>query len=284
MDVVAGLDAFRGVARKGSFTGAAESLGLPQPVVSRRVAALETELGVTLFERNSRSVMITDAGSRILPRADDVLDQIARIRRLASEEQAELIMAVPPGIDPKALAAIRRAATQPVVFAEGPPRQRSEQWSNGSVAAALVPGDEEASDISVPLGVAGVALSGHRFSFRQLLRTRAERVDQPRVLQVGVEDDRPAVGDPLRRAAWSAGWRQDQLQFGIGVSEALVRAHERGDLVLMTRREAGAAGLDWLPAQGMDLVRELRLVHTPDFCGVDQRELLVQRLTRGLVA
>ncbi|MDN5724883.1 MAG: LysR family transcriptional regulator [Propionibacteriales bacterium] len=281
MDVIAGLDAFRGVARAGSFTAAATALGLPQPVVSRRVAALEAELGVQLFERSTRTVMITEAGHRILPRAEETLDQLDRIRQLARGEMGHLIMAIPAGISPRALAAVRRGAPNSVVFEEGTPAARLDRWSNGA-AAALVPTDEEHSDIRLGLGVAGVDLDGSAFRLRQLRRSRGERGERPRVLQIGVEDDMPGVGDPLRRAAWSVGLRRDQLLFSAPAGESVVRAHERGDLLLATRREAGTVELDWLPLADLDLARHLRLLTTLDFCPDEQRHLLVERLRRGL--
>ena len=42
---------------------------MPQPVVSRRVAALERRLGGALLERSTRSVTLTELGQRVLPHA-----------------------------------------------------------------------------------------------------------------------------------------------------------------------------------------------------------------------
>lgn len=50
------------VVETGGFTRAAESLGMPASSVSRSVAKLEHELGVTLLERTTRHVALTDAG------------------------------------------------------------------------------------------------------------------------------------------------------------------------------------------------------------------------------
>lgn len=56
------LAAFEAVGRLGSFSAAADELSLTQSAVSLQVAALEEQLGVTLFVRTSRSVGFTDAG------------------------------------------------------------------------------------------------------------------------------------------------------------------------------------------------------------------------------
>ncbi|KAF1018814.1 MAG: HTH-type transcriptional regulator PgrR [Paracidovorax wautersii] len=61
-----GLTAFFAVARERSFTRAAARLGLSQTALSHAVRGLEKKLGVQLLTRNSRSVMPTDAGERLL--------------------------------------------------------------------------------------------------------------------------------------------------------------------------------------------------------------------------
>ena len=63
---------FVAVARTLSFTRAAEQLGLAQPPLSRRIKALETELGVALFERSPR-LRLTPAGRVLLERAEPAL-------------------------------------------------------------------------------------------------------------------------------------------------------------------------------------------------------------------
>ena len=54
--------AFLVTAEEGSFSAAAQALGVAQPTVGRQVAALEQELGVTLFERVGRGLVLTAAG------------------------------------------------------------------------------------------------------------------------------------------------------------------------------------------------------------------------------
>src|ERR1700751_5728889 len=50
------------VIEAGSFTAAARLLGMPKTPVSRRIAALEREVGVRLLQRTTRSLNVTDAG------------------------------------------------------------------------------------------------------------------------------------------------------------------------------------------------------------------------------
>jgi DNA-binding transcriptional LysR family regulator len=63
------LQYFEAVARHAQFTRAAAELHVAQPSVSEQIRKLEAELGVALFHRTKRRVMLTDAGARFLPRA-----------------------------------------------------------------------------------------------------------------------------------------------------------------------------------------------------------------------
>lgn len=63
------LRGFLATAETGSLSAAARKLGLTQPTLSRQVAALEAELGVTLFERLGKRLALTDTGLELLEHA-----------------------------------------------------------------------------------------------------------------------------------------------------------------------------------------------------------------------
>ena len=65
-----------GVAKRLSFTQAAEALAVAQPALSQQIAALERELGVRLFDRTNRRVSVTDAGRAFVARAERVLAEL----------------------------------------------------------------------------------------------------------------------------------------------------------------------------------------------------------------
>ena len=67
------LEAFAQVARTRGFSRAAVALGLAQPTLSERVAALERELDVRLFVRHGHSVELSEAGQALLPYAERML-------------------------------------------------------------------------------------------------------------------------------------------------------------------------------------------------------------------
>ncbi|WP_375169980.1 LysR family transcriptional regulator [Marinobacter sp.] len=74
------LRAFLTIVDQGSFSEAAELLHLTQPAISKRLAALEHQLDVTLIDRSHRQIRLTDAGSRLLPHARRILDEIHNAR------------------------------------------------------------------------------------------------------------------------------------------------------------------------------------------------------------
>ena len=75
---LASLRAFEAVARRLSFRRAADELFVTHAAISHQIKSLETELGVKLFKRNSRSVTLTDEGNRYYPIIRDSLEAIAR--------------------------------------------------------------------------------------------------------------------------------------------------------------------------------------------------------------
>jgi molybdenum-dependent DNA-binding transcriptional regulator ModE len=79
---------FREVARHGSLRRAAERLFVAQSAISRRIAALEEELGVQLFERRARGMALTAAGQRLLEFADDARIRLDALRARIHEYEA----------------------------------------------------------------------------------------------------------------------------------------------------------------------------------------------------
>ena len=71
------LRVFHAVAQAGSFTHAGEELNLSQSAVSRQISALEEELGVTLFHRHARGLILTESGETLYETAHDVYDRLS---------------------------------------------------------------------------------------------------------------------------------------------------------------------------------------------------------------
>ncbi|MCK4866047.1 MAG: LysR family transcriptional regulator [Gammaproteobacteria bacterium] len=75
------LHAFVAVADSGSFSEASEHLYLTQPAISKRISSLETELNIQLFDRIGRKVTLTEAGTALLSRARNILQQVEDSKR-----------------------------------------------------------------------------------------------------------------------------------------------------------------------------------------------------------
>jgi DNA-binding transcriptional LysR family regulator len=76
---------FRGVADAGSFTRAAESLGLSQSAISRQIGALEEDIGTPLFHRHARGLVLTEQGEILLATAHEMAAKMADVETRLSE-------------------------------------------------------------------------------------------------------------------------------------------------------------------------------------------------------
>ena len=94
------LRTFVSVAEAGGLTRAAEVLNLSLPAISRRLTALEEELGIALLERSTRRVALTQTGREFLPRARRLLDELEEsllgIREAAARRRGVVTLACIP--------------------------------------------------------------------------------------------------------------------------------------------------------------------------------------------
>jgi len=81
---------FLAVAKTGSLSRAAQTLNISQPTLSRRIAALEEQLGARLFVRTPRGLLLTDDGEAVLEGARRVETEALAIERTADAAQQTL--------------------------------------------------------------------------------------------------------------------------------------------------------------------------------------------------
>lgn len=113
------IETFLAVAATGSFSRAAERLGMSQPALSQAVRDLETGLGLRLLDRTTRRVELTAAGTAFRARVAHALDEIdlaaRHARDLADLRAGHLRIAAPPllaaAVLPRAM--VRFAAAHP---------------------------------------------------------------------------------------------------------------------------------------------------------------------------
>jgi DNA-binding transcriptional LysR family regulator len=101
MDRFDAMQAFVAVAERQSFASAARKLKLSPSAITRLVAALEERLGARLLQRTTRSVTLTDAGTRYLERARRILADVEEAERAAESERTRpsgrLVVSAPVG-------------------------------------------------------------------------------------------------------------------------------------------------------------------------------------------
>lgn len=84
------LQAFVAIAENGSFSAAAERLHLTQPAISKRIALLEEQLRVPLFDRIGRQIALTHAGQLLLSKAKLILSEVIAAQRAIADLQGDV--------------------------------------------------------------------------------------------------------------------------------------------------------------------------------------------------
>ena len=92
------IRAFIAVAAEGSFTKAADSLHVTQSTLTSSIKVLEDEIGLQMFDRSTRSVMLTRQGISFLPTAQrllrDLEDALDDLRMVAERDRGSVTVCV----------------------------------------------------------------------------------------------------------------------------------------------------------------------------------------------
>lgn len=213
------LDAFLTVADTCSFRQSATLLGISQPAVSARIQHLEAVLGVRLFHRTTRRVVITDAGERLRGRVERmVLETRTLVQEFRDEAQLQrgrVVVGATPSV---------AAGFMPIVISE---------FQHRFPAIEVVLLDdffgravERVSRGEVDLAVGPFETTDEALTFEPLLK----------------DHFRLAVPDTHRLAALSSVTLADV------VGEKLMSMPPESASFATTRRAFAAAGLDFSPA------------------------------------
>lgn len=186
MDRIDGLRAFVAVVDAGSFTRAGERLGISNKLVSKYVAALEGQQGITLLNRTTRALSLTPAGERYLAGARRVLAAIEEMDAQARADEGVL--------------AGRLRITAPVTFGEMFATALTRDFLNAHPAISI---DLQLSDRYVDLAAEGFdlalrigVLADSSLIARRIGTTEAWVVASPGYL---ARHGRPAHPDDLRQ-------------------------------------------------------------------------------------
>ncbi|MBJ7289818.1 LysR family transcriptional regulator [Williamsia sp.] len=212
MDIsISGLRVLREVAERGTFTAAAHALGYTQSGISRQVAALETAAHTRLFDRVPGGVVLTSAGSRLLPHAARVLDEmdaaertlrgpsptehtirlgmffsagavlVPRALAALSRNRPDIAVTTREGSSPALIRAVRAGSLDAAVVTSRPPHRPLDSESPGLTVTTL-------AEVTLMVAVAASGPLGDRESL-----TRAELMDQ-RWIAAPSRTDEPLLG------------------------------------------------------------------------------------------
>ena len=155
------LEYFVAVADELHFGKAAAALHVAQPSISQQIKALETELGVQLFERSSKAVRLTSAGAELLPLATALLVDAKHLQRVAHTSARRVAGQIRIGFlgdeyaQPRAerlFASIRRHHPRLVMeFSQVDFAEHHRALESGEVDVAFVFGPVPDGIVSVPL-------------------------------------------------------------------------------------------------------------------------------------
>ncbi|MDR7277047.1 LysR family transcriptional regulator [Catenuloplanes atrovinosus] len=240
------------VARWGSFTGAARSLGYTQSAISRQISVVEAAVGSPVFEREARGVRPTPAGRVLLRHAEQVLAQLEAAGREMAGLRDQLAGHLTVTAYPTAAASVVPRAIR---------RLRAE---HPALTAAVWEVSSPAQVLRLRAGGTDVAVmaSGPGLPDYDLDGLRVERVRTRRALGVAISIDHPLAGrdevdiDDLAGEAWIVGvGREGEPQFGPWptLAEPRVAGQAYGWPARLGLVAAGI-GVTVMPAMAADIV------------------------------
>jgi DNA-binding transcriptional LysR family regulator len=258
VDLVGGCRAFVSVSETGSFTAGAALARIPQPVASRRIAALERHFGERLFDRSTRRARLTPFGRDVLPSARRLVQLAEAMEHDAKRARLRPVrVAVPATCGVRELAGLAAEARTLEIhleFRAAGPGERAELVRTSEVRAALTAVPAEEAVWAVPLGVAGAAPTPSRVVHLETLRTGRSPGARRRVW-IQPEDDVPHVRDRVLRVRDAVGLSPAQVAVADSLTSAAAEVFASADLLLCSVAQADELGLSWRRIGELDLAR-----------------------------
>ncbi len=154
---IAGLRAYVALAQRRHFGSAAADLGVSQPSLSQALSALETGLGVTLVERTTRRVLLTQDGEELLPRAIAAVDAVDEFTAAAAGAGQPLHGAIRLGVIPTVAPYVLPAVLRGLAERLPDLRPRVVEEQTGRLVEQLRGGTLDVALLALPLDVPGIA-------------------------------------------------------------------------------------------------------------------------------
>ena len=274
------LNFFAAVVAHGGFSAAGRALGIPKSRISRRVAALEGQLGVRLVERSTRRFSVTDVGQDVYRHARAALAEAEAIEevatRLKAEPQGLVRISCPQGVD-------RILATELPPFLEQYPRLRVQIIVSNRRVDLI----EEGVDVAIR--VREKLDTDADLQLKIIARTGSVAAASPGFLQAHGRPQTPQelIGFPTLSHSERPGLDRWTLVDASGREEVVV--HEprlsAGSFVILRQAAIDGAGIAFLPEYACrTAMADGRLERVlPDWIGRDGILHLVFTSRRGLL-
>jgi len=270
------LSTFVRAAEQGSFTAAAADLGITQAAVSQRIAVLEKELRVSLFDRRARRIPLTEAGRRLYQYARRILD-------LHEQAREDLGGFHPPvsGELPIAASSVPGECFLPALLSDFHAKHpqvhvRATVSDSGSVMTDVEKGKaslglvgqkvERAGLESRPIGSDSLVLiipSGHPWATRRSISLDA-LAGEPLIIREPGSGSRSTLEKSLERVGTSLVGLSVSLELGsnAGIKDAVKRGLGVAFLSrFCVQRELDAKELRAVSVRGLGLTRQFYLVY-----------------------
>jgi LysR family transcriptional regulator, low CO2-responsive transcriptional regulator len=270
------LSTFVKAAEQGSFTVAAADLGITQAAVSQRIAVLERELHVSLFDRRARRIFLTEAGQRLYEYARKIVElhvqarsDIGGFRPTIAGDLPIAASSVPGECFLPALLSLFREEYPGV-------HVRATVSDSGSVMKEVEKGraslglvGQEAEKPSLDFRTIGsdtlalVIAPGHRWAVRKRIALKA-LIGEPLIMREPGSGTRCTLEKSLERSGTSLAGLNITLE--LGSNAAIKDAVKRGLGIaflsrLAVQRELNASELRAISVSGLSLTRHFYLVY-----------------------
>lgn len=251
MDLVGACLAFVHVSDRGSFTHGAAAARIPQPVASRRIAALEKHLGAPLLDRTNRNPTLTQFGQALLPAARRLVDLAHTLEHdAAAARLTPLRIAVPTTCTTKDLAHLTAHARQHDLHLDphpALPTQRTQLLHTHHVRTAITAVPPDRAHWTIPLGLAGHHPPHVTTHYLDTLRPHRTDTTPPPRIWIQPEDDTPHIRDPLTHTGDTVGLQPTQITVATTLTTATAETLTTHDLLLCSPHQADQLDLHWRP-------------------------------------
>ncbi|SHH04111.1 LysR family transcriptional regulator [Pollutimonas bauzanensis] len=266
MSTIRFLRTFTAVARLGSFSDAAEHVGLTQAAVSLQMRALEEEFGRELFDRSGRLALLNPAGQELLPEIKKLLELYDRIR-LPKAPSGQFVGQLTIGAIVSCMSILARIVSQlksehkglGIRLVSGKSSELTHKVEHGEIDAAIVVG-------------AGKRLAGIRWA---MLYQEPLRLIAPASI-VGDDPREILAGNPFLRFDRSqhTGRQIDRVLQKMGViTDDFLELNAIEQLLGLVRQEVGVTILPLLHTLDWNGMHDLRLLPLPNELGPLTRDI-----------